>query len=219
MLRYSDDLVTIVPNVASSWAWNDDFTELTITLREGHKWSDGNDFTAEDGAFWYNNMLSDTNIIESPNARFLSGEDAWVVEAVDATTVRITLNEPKPGLIAQFATDYAQPFQPSHILGQFHPGANDGTDELAQSLGFESGYDVINLYYGQSDWKDVPQPILRDADAADRLMEAGFPAVAPTLESHIVIEDTLEGRHLVANPYFFMVDTQGDWRPSFFGME
>jgi peptide/nickel transport system substrate-binding protein len=36
---------------------------------------------------------------------------------------------------------------------------------------------------------------------------AGLPkATYPTLESHIVIADTPEGRHFVANPYFFQVD-------------
>ena len=37
--------------------------------------------------------------------------------------------------------------------------------------------------------------------------------MAPTLESFIVVEDTLDGRRLVANPYFFMVDSQGNQLP------
>ena len=41
LVRYSDDLQTIVPNVAKGWEWNDDFTQLTFFLRKGHKWSDG----------------------------------------------------------------------------------------------------------------------------------------------------------------------------------
>lgn len=40
LVRYADDLTTIVPNIAKSWEWNDDFTQLTFHLREGHKWSD-----------------------------------------------------------------------------------------------------------------------------------------------------------------------------------
>ncbi|MEO0752679.1 MAG: ABC transporter substrate-binding protein, partial [Pseudomonadota bacterium] len=36
LVRYADDLTTIVPNVAKSWSWNDDFTQLTFVLREGH---------------------------------------------------------------------------------------------------------------------------------------------------------------------------------------
>lgn len=52
LVRYLDDLQTIVPNVAKSWEWNDDYTELTFHLRKGHKWSDGAPFTADD-----NNIL------------------------------------------------------------------------------------------------------------------------------------------------------------------
>ena len=44
LVRYSDDLQTIVPNVAKGWEWNDDFTQLTFFLRKGHKWSDGHPF-------------------------------------------------------------------------------------------------------------------------------------------------------------------------------
>ena len=52
LVRFSDDLVTIVPNVAKGWEWNDDFTQLTFFLRKGRKWSDGEPFTAEDVKFW-----------------------------------------------------------------------------------------------------------------------------------------------------------------------
>ncbi|MDH3389907.1 MAG: ABC transporter substrate-binding protein, partial [Gammaproteobacteria bacterium] len=30
LVRYSDDLQTIVPNVAKGWKWNDDYTQLTF---------------------------------------------------------------------------------------------------------------------------------------------------------------------------------------------
>ena len=52
LVRFGDDLSTIVPNVAKDYAWNDDFTELTFTPRKGHKWSNGELFTARDVEFW-----------------------------------------------------------------------------------------------------------------------------------------------------------------------
>ncbi|MRI31787.1 peptide ABC transporter substrate-binding protein [Endozoicomonas sp. OPT23] len=213
LTRFSDDLTTVVPNVAKSWAWNEDFTQLTMTLRKGHKWSDGDDFTAEDIAFWYNHLLMDKNIIEKPKDRFLSAGKPMKVEALNDTTVRFSLNAPMPALASMFAQDYAQPFQPKHLLEKFHPKLNKNADKLAQSLGFDNGYAVINFYYGQSDWKDVPSPLLKDKAASDRLVKAGFTAIAPTLESHIVVEETLEGRRLVANPYFFQTDTAGNQLP------
>ena len=39
---------SIVPDLAPSWAWNEEGTELTMTLRQGIKWHDGKPFTAAD---------------------------------------------------------------------------------------------------------------------------------------------------------------------------
>ena len=41
-------LDAIVPDLATSWAWNEDGTELTFRLRQGVKWHDGRPFTADD---------------------------------------------------------------------------------------------------------------------------------------------------------------------------
>ncbi|MDX2312745.1 MAG: ABC transporter substrate-binding protein, partial [Gammaproteobacteria bacterium] len=82
-------------------------------------------------------------------------------------------------------------------------------DADAQAVGFENGLAVISAYFGNSDWTDTPSPLLSKPDQVPSL-----PAdVVPTLESHITIRDTTEGRHLVANPYFHMVDTAGNQLP------
>lgn len=209
LVRYSDDLATIVPNVARDWSWNEDFTELTFFLRKGHKWSDGQPFTSADVKFWYDNLALDSNVIEKPKDYVLVGGERMQIETPDETTVIFKLPAPKPGLLAHFATHYGQGFQPKHFLGQFHPGINADADSHAQSMGFENGYAAIKAYYGNSDWTDTPTPMLNSPDLLDKL-----PAnTMPTLESHIVIRDTTEGRHYVANPYFHMVDTQGNQLP------
>jgi len=209
LVRFADDLETLVPNVAKSWQWNDDFTELTFTLRRGHKWSDGAPFTAHDIVFWYDHLVMDENVVESPRETWLAGGEPFEVEALDDVTVRFELAAPKPGLLYTFATDYAQPFQPRHFLGRFHPALNADADARAAAAGFESGYEVINFYYGGSDWKDVPSPLFKDPSKIDALPAA----VVPTLESHVVVEDSTEGRRVVANPFFFKVDTAGNQLP------
>ncbi len=40
--------------LAEDLTWNDDFTEYTLTIRDGVEWSDGEPFTAEDVAFTFN---------------------------------------------------------------------------------------------------------------------------------------------------------------------
>ena len=213
LVRFSDDLATVVPNVAKSWEWNRDFTVLKVNLRKGHKWSDGAPFTAEDVVFWYNNILMDKHVIEKPKDRFLSAGKAVKVKALNATTVQFTMNEPAPGFLDNFAQDYAQPFLPKHLLEKFHPEFNQEADKLAKALGFDNGYALVNFYYGQSDWKDIPTPLLKDKAATERLVKAGYTAIMPTLESFLVVEESLEGRRLVANPYFFQTDTAGNQLP------
>src|SRR5262249_41359406 len=41
-------LQSIVPDLGSSWSWNEDGTQLTFPLRSGVKWHDGKPFTAKD---------------------------------------------------------------------------------------------------------------------------------------------------------------------------
>src|SRR5215472_10456667 len=43
-----NSMQTIVPDLADSWAWSEDGTELTFKLHPGVKWHDGKPFTAND---------------------------------------------------------------------------------------------------------------------------------------------------------------------------
>src|ERR1700750_1535381 len=61
LIMYKQDvaqnsLQSIVPDLATSWSWSEDGTELTFPLRQGVKWHDGKPFTAADvaarGAPW-----------------------------------------------------------------------------------------------------------------------------------------------------------------------
>ena len=208
-VRLADDLVTIVPNIAKDYEWNDDFTQLTFFLRKGHRWSDGAPFTADDVKFWYDNIALDSKIILNPTDYTLVAGERMTVDVIDPQTVRFNLPAPKPGLLVHFATSWAQAFLPKHFLGRYHPDLNPDADKLAQEAGFENGLAVIEAYFGNNDWTDTPSALL---SASDRV--ANLPAdVYPTLESHIIVSETVDGRHLVANPYLHMVDTAGNQLP------
>ncbi len=209
LVRYADDLQTLVPNVAKSWSWNPEFTELTFVLREGHRWSDGEPFTAEDVAFWHNDLILNPDVYEKTPDRWLFSGKPARVEALDAQTVRFSFPVPTPGILNRFAVDYGQAFQPKHVLGRYMAKYNPDAEGLAQSQGFETAAEAIDFYYGGSDWKDVPSPLLKDEEKAAAI---GL-AVLPTLESHVLVEESSEGRYLVANPYFHMVDTAGQQLP------
>jgi peptide/nickel transport system substrate-binding protein len=203
LVRYHDDLQTIVPNVAKGWKWSDDYTELTVYLRKGHKWSDGHPFTAEDIVFWYDDLILNKAVYEKTPDRWLFAGKPMKVAALDPTTVQFSFPVPTPGILNRFAVDYGQPFQPKHFLKTFMKKYNPEADELAREKGLKNSAELLSKYYGGSDWKDVPTPLLSGFDTR----------VVPTLESHIVVEDTATGRHMVANPYFHMVDTAGNQLP------
>lgn len=190
LVRFGDDYVTIEPNVAKGWEWNDDFTELTVFLRQGHKWSDGAPFTAADVAFWLNDLILNPDVFPETPGFVTFGDGTMTIEVVDDTTFKFIFPVPTPGILAFFANTYIQPWQPKHFF--------DKKIEEGMTLP-----EVAEVYYGNSDWKDVPSPLLSGAKDD----------VLPTLESHILVEETTEGRHLVANPYFYMVDTAGNQLP------
>src|SRR6266478_4336983 len=43
-----NSMQSIAPDLAVSWSWSEEGTELTFPLREGVKWHDGKPFTAKD---------------------------------------------------------------------------------------------------------------------------------------------------------------------------
>jgi len=202
LFRYSDDLLTIAPYVAKGWEYNDDFTELTVFLREGHKWSDGEPFTAEDIEFWFNDIKLNKEYYESVESVWVHGDEPMQVEAVDDTTVKFSFAVPAPNFVTFIATQYRQPYQPKHVLSQFHPTYNPNADAEAKELGFAGWVERFKLYY--HDWKDTYHPLSGPE---------GTQVIIPTLETVVLVEETPEHRRFVANPYFFMVDTVGNQLP------
>jgi ABC-type transport system substrate-binding protein len=81
-----------IPWLAEDYEYNDDFTAITVHLRPGIKWNDGEDFTPDDVIFTYNTLL------ENPGMTWASEVASWVesVEALDDHTVRFNLTHASP---------------------------------------------------------------------------------------------------------------------------
>ena len=77
---------------------NADFTEHTVKIREGIKWSDGEDLNAEDVAFTFNMIMSNPGINQCEYYKSVFES----VEAVDDYTVKIVTKEAFPRLALKF---------------------------------------------------------------------------------------------------------------------
>lgn len=80
---------------------------------------------------------------------------------------------------------------------------------MRRTNGFANEAEAVNSFYGNFDWADVPSPLMKDAE---KVKNIGV-AVKPTLVSHKLVEENTNGRKLVANPYFHLVDTAGNHLP------
>ncbi len=85
---------------AAGQEYNADYTEATIKIREGVKWSDGKPFTANDVAFTLN-MLSGRKELQygAEVAKYIKS-----AVAADPLTVKLTFNMPSPRFIWDYLT-------------------------------------------------------------------------------------------------------------------
>ncbi|PYE82458.1 ABC transporter substrate-binding protein [Pseudoroseicyclus aestuarii] len=100
---------------AETWQYNDDFTEMTVDLREGIYWSDGEEFTAEDVVFTVETQM------ETPGMTWSAAFSDVVetVEAVDDYTVRFTLQEPNSRFHALFSVRWNGAWiMPEHVFSE-----------------------------------------------------------------------------------------------------
>ncbi len=116
-LAWFDEDGKIVPTLAAEVPSLDnggvakDGMSVTWKLKEGVKWSDGEDFTADDVKFTFEYVSNpDTAATTAGNFKVVDS-----VDAVDATTVKINFKNPTPGWYGVFCGAYGY-ILPQHIL-------------------------------------------------------------------------------------------------------
>jgi peptide/nickel transport system substrate-binding protein len=181
-----------IPWLATSYEYNDDFTELVVNIREGVEWSDGTPFTANDVAFTLNMLIEN-----APLLRNSSEVSAWVSEAtaVDDLTVRITFNQPRPRFLF------------SHLTGKFDTGIYWVPAHIYQDIediatfeffDLERGWPVVTGPYNVVAW--TPQQQFLDRRDDWWAAKIGF-AELPAIERIINLPWTSEerGAQLIIN--------------------
>jgi peptide/nickel transport system substrate-binding protein len=191
MLRWPrDPHQSILPGLAEKWEFSPDNTQLTLTLRKGLKWSDGEPFTTDDILFWWNDIALDKNLTPSPPSEWVINDEPMKVEKLSPEQVRLTFAAPNGMALRMLAFHGNQwPlnferfgfFAPVHYLKQFHPKYNSAITD----------YKLFN-------------------DKADDLSPD-----RPSMTSWRVTSWQPGDRAIIAsrNPYYWKVDPQGNQLP------
>ncbi len=111
LLDVGPDL-TFVPQLATSWTWSDDRLALTLHLREGVVFQDGEPFTAEAMRLNMERYRTAPESLRRTEMAAIAGEDA-----LDAHTLRVRLKTPYAPLLSLLANRPGTPLSP-RILGR-----------------------------------------------------------------------------------------------------
>src|SRR6516165_6058077 len=102
-----NSMQSIVPDLAVSWSWSEEGTELTFQLRKGVAWHDGKPFTAKDVKCTWDLLTG-----QSSEKLRLNPRKSWYHNLKEVTTngdyeVTFHLQRPQPAFIALLASGFS----------------------------------------------------------------------------------------------------------------
>jgi peptide/nickel transport system substrate-binding protein len=186
----------LVPDICESF----DVQEgriFTFKLRDGHKWSDGEPFTAEAFRYFWEDVANNQELMPTgvPKILTVDGKPAKV-EFPDPLTVRYSWDKPNAEFLPQIAG--ASPlfiFRPGHYLKKFHKKYADA-EKLAAAV------------------KDAEQPSWAALhNRKDNQYKNDNPKL-PTLDPWVLHNKPPAQRFIFTrNPYYYRVDEKGQQLP------
>jgi peptide/nickel transport system substrate-binding protein len=170
---------------------------FTMHLREGHRWSDGHPFTAEDFRYWFEDVAQNDQLSPSglPLA-MLPGAEAPRFEVLNETTVRYSWSRPNP----MFLPALAGPsplfiYCPSHYLRQFH-----------QKYADKAALAALVAEQGVRNWSALHTKM----DTMYRNDDPKLPSLEPwVLKKRLPAQQYTFDR----NPYYYRIDAEGHQLP------
>ncbi len=203
LVRWSPWGYPIVPHVAKAYEVSEDNREFTFHLRKGMRWSDGHPFTADDIMFWWEHIANEKALMSDvPGIMKVRGRKGNISKVNDYE-IKITFPFPNGVFLSKLASDgmsgkgisFANMLSyPEHYLRQYHPvvGNDQVIDEMMRAGKFQSRSSFFkNIIYHTQHYPDYP----RLWPWVYRKYKSGSPF------------------SFVRNPYYWMVDTQGNQLP------
>lgn len=185
--RWSADATKVEPNLALRHEYAPDGMSMTLTFREGVKWSDGEPFTTDDIDFWWNDLVMNKEAGYTQPYWTITKEQPMKLEKVDDFTIKVSFAAPHwlfHRLMAS-TSDYMRMYAPKHYLKQFHPKYNTDVKDFKQ---LNEKFTADNNLYINTD--------------------------LPVLTAWHTVE-YVPGQRMVAerNPYYWKVDSEGKQLP------
>ncbi len=195
LVGYDQDY-NLVPDILEAFESIDDKV-FTLTLREGHKWSDGHPFTTEDFRYWWEDVANNEKLapLGPPVLMKVDGEVARV-EIIDERTIRYSWSKPNPFFLPAMAGP-RPPFiyRPAHYMRQFHAAYADA-EKLEAEVAAQKMRGWAALHNSRDNLYNFDNP--------------GLPTLQPWRNT---IRPPAQQFVFVRNPYFHRVDQAGNQLP------
>lgn len=192
-----------IPYLAAGYSLSDDSTVLTIKLRQGARWSDGQPFTTDDIMWYYNNIMLDPDVHYWTAGNWTFDGKMSTFKKVDDYTLQITFPKPISKVLLASRLNWTSTkqgyfFTPAHYMKQFDIHFNPNANAEAKKEGYESWVQLLTAHFDYGPPQRYTQP------------EMG-PWVFTSVDA--------QAKHFVRNPYFWAVDQDGNQLPYVDNME
>jgi len=193
MAELAYDGQTIIPCVAKDWKISDDYKTLTLYLRKGMRWSDGEPFTADDVLFWYEDVILNDELTPVKPKQWCPGGKPAKIKKIDDYTVQFEFGVPYPRafeILLSIPASY-----PKHYLKKYHIKYNPDADKVAKEEGIDNWWRCFQshteIICGQPD-------------------DVNLPVITPWV---LKKRDAAQNTYWERNPYYWRVDTAGNQLP------
>lgn len=203
LVRWSPQGYPIVPHLAKGFDVSSDNREFIFHLRKGVCWSDGHPFSADDIMFWWHHIANEKTLMTDVPSLMKAQGQPGDIEKIDDYTIRISFPVANGIFLARLASDGTSGGgigncnmlgYPAHYLRKFHPVVGD--EQLIQRMVTKGRFQSKETFF-----RNLIGDVQRYPDYP-RL----WPWVYRTYKSSPPYS-------FVRNPYYWMVDTQGNQLP------
>jgi peptide/nickel transport system substrate-binding protein len=190
-----DRKLNLVPDILEGVDIQDNKV-FTLRLRKGHRWSDGQPFTAEDFRYYWEDVANNAELNPSgpPSDLIVEGK-LPEFKVIDATTVRYAWPSPNPDFLDRMAA--ASPlliYRPAHYLKKFHAKYTKPSDAKDASGAKKRPWSAVH----------------NKMDNMYRFDNPDLPTLQPWLNTSRPPADRFVA---VRNPYFHRIDDAGQQLP------